>query len=367
MVEIGLDVGQVPFFQHCPGDKAMSKGTKSVVQVLYALSLTFVAWAMNAGHASAQGDLGKPTEHGISSVLVRLQEDKDEFERFMEQTLSPQLQRISDSFQKNVSEAELALERLKKDPKNERLRAEYEDGLSEAIAQAATFLKEFSHLETPTYKALDSVATTIEDAKDVFEKQAAESKKQSESFSKQVASARDRLSELAKRYQPYLEQKKPLPPDIDLDVRLLQVDLDTAMANEKVSRMAVRGANEAIDELQAQYLDLKQLRGDLKVAFRQGQGQHMLLGNLARVKQSRLQSQAIYQRLRAVRQVVTARKTDLGRIGHLVHKIVQSDLSASGGKKAREERAADTQEGAEILKAYLAKPDAKKVARGSGK
>lgn len=318
------------------------------------VALSTVMAITSAGPAFAQEQPKEQEQQGIESVLIRLKQDKDAFEKFMSGTLSPQLQKISDSFASNVAKAESLLERIKKDRGNKRLKAEYEDVLSEAITQGVSFTKGFAELRDPSLKALDGVKDTIVDAKTEFGKLAKENQKLVDEYKKQSADAGRQLEELARKYQKELTAGLPLPPEVDEDVRLLQVDIDIAAANDKVLAMTVTDANNAVTELDEQLGDLGELRSDLNVAFRQAAGQQTLLGNVARFKKQRIQMAAMFGRLDQVRKQVAAHKVNVGKIGQLVTRIVESDLSAtttvSKGKKDRTQRSSD------ILKTYLAKP-----------
>lgn len=135
----------------------------------------------------------------------------------------------------------------------------------------------------------------------------------------------------------------------------MEADLEISAANEKIAKLAVADAEQAVGELRTQTRDLKKLRGDLQVAFRQGQGQQMLLANLANVKRARLQGSQVYERLAAVRKVVAARKTDLSQIGKLVDRIMEKDLADARATRKTTETASVAQPSADILKAYLPK------------
>lgn len=134
-----------------------------------------------------------------------------------------------------------------------------------------------------------------------------------------------------------------------------------AEANEKIAQMKMVDAEQAVNALEAQARDLKQLRGDLQVAFRQSQGQHMLLANLAGMKQSRLQSQAVSNRLEVIRKVVSTRTTDLGQIGKLVDQFVKRDLAQAGLGNSNTQPTATIQPSSDILRAYLPTEEKEKL------
>lgn len=314
----------------------------------------WVAMATLLGEAVAQLPAQTPArEAGIQSVLIKLEENQDAFERYVSEQLSPQMSKIISTFEQNVERAGKVLEQLRNDPQNKQLRAQYEDSLSSAIAQASAILDEFGHQQGPAFQAIDSMGKTLQDAGRAFEANIAAGTKEVAEFHRQGDAVRTNLAALAKRYEHELKTGQSLPDEVDLDSRLLQADLETAEANEKIAQMKTVDAQEAVKALEAQARDLKQLRGDLQVAFRQSQGQHMLLSNLAGMKQSRLQSQAVSARLEAMRKVVSTRKTDLGQIGKLVDQVVKRDLAQAGPSGSKAERKPTIQPSSDILRAYL--------------
>lgn len=325
--------------------------TKTLSMLVLAVAVAMATWI---GEAAAQQPPQKQVrETGIQSVLIKLEEDKDAFERYVSEQLSPQMSKIISTFEQNVDRAGKVLEKLRSDPQNKQLRAQYEDSLSSAIAQASAILDEFGHQEGSAFQAIDSMSKTLQEAGRAFEVNVAAGTKESAEFHRQADAVRGKLTALAQKYEKELKSGQTLPEDVDLDSRLLQTDLETAEANEKIAELKKIDAQEAVKALEAQGRDLKQLRGDLQVAFRQSQGQHMLLANLAGMKQSRLQSQAVSTRLEAMRKVVSTRKTDLGQIGKLVDQVVKRDLAQAGLGDSKTDRKPTIQPSSDILRSYL--------------
>lgn len=289
----------------------------------------------------------------LSSVIVDLQKGKEDFEKYMGHTLEPQLTRIGDMFERNVDRAEKLLSELQKDPGNEQLHAQYEDCLSEGITEAVAYLGEFSQLEEPTFAALDGVSRTIAEAQMAFEADAAMGRIQVVENQARVAALRGRLTELAGQYKDNIEQGKSLPAEVEMDIRMGDVDLQTAIAMAKIDQLAVAQAKQSLADLKAQLQDLAGLRGELQVAFRQGEGQQALLVKVADLKRKRLQAQAVGKRLLAVRRVISERKTDLKRLGDLVTRIVDRGINVGPAGEKKTLAAAKAQPGLDILRAYL--------------
>src|SRR5690606_21413638 len=85
-----------------------------------------VATATLLDEAGGQPPLQVPSrEPGIQSVLIKLEEDKDAFERYVAEQLSPQMSKIIITFEQNVARAGELLEQLRTDPNNKQLRAQY--------------------------------------------------------------------------------------------------------------------------------------------------------------------------------------------------------------------------------------------------
>jgi len=296
----------------------------------------------------------------LSSVIVDLQKGKDDFEKFMRETLEPQLLRIGQSFEQNVARAEDLLAQLQKDPGNAKLAAQYEDCLSQSIGEAVGFLGEFSRMEKPTVAAIEGVTKSIVDAQNAFQTDLVGGEKQVQENQARAEDIRKRLADLAQQYRPNIEQGKSLPPEVEQDIRLADTDLQTAVAMAKVDQMAVAQAKESLAELKAQMDDLARLRSELQIAFRQGDGQQALLVKVASLKKNRLQTQAVRKRLDAVRRVIAERKTNLNHLGDLVKRIVEKGLpdTTAGVKKGNAPIVA--QPGLDILRQHLPKAPAEK-------
>lgn len=198
---------------------------------------TWLATAVLLDDALAESPTQDPSQQAsIQSALIKLEEDKDAFERYVSEQLSPQMSKIISTFEQNADRAGQLLAQLRNDPNNMRLRAQYEDALSSAIAQASAILDEFSHQQEPAFQAIDSMSKTLHDASRACDADVNSGNKVAGEFHQQADAVRSKLTALAKKYEHKIRAGQPLPDDVDLDSCLLQTDLETAQANEKISR-----------------------------------------------------------------------------------------------------------------------------------
>ena len=288
-----------------------------VLCVACSLSLGLHA-AENEGTTGAPADMAMEKGDQLPSVILDLHEAKNAFDKHMSQQLEPELERLGQLFAANVARAENLLARRQKDPKNERLRAEYEDCVSEGIRQGMTWLGNFGQLKEPTFKALDGVGKSIDTAKQAMGSTLAQSHQQVKANEDRAQAIRQRLKELAEEYKQYIREGKALPPEVEQDIRMAQTDRETAEAIAKIDQLQEVQAREAIADLEVQQAELARLRGDLQIAFKQADNHRMLLTRVADFKVTSLQTQAVRQRVEALQRVVSKRETDLSNLNKLV-------------------------------------------------
>ena len=85
----------------------------------------------------------------VTSVIEKLDADKESFEELFETVLSPAQAKVRDAFQETVRSLEKKLLAVRGDPTNARLKADYEEALSKALTDGAALLQEFSQLRDP--------------------------------------------------------------------------------------------------------------------------------------------------------------------------------------------------------------------------
>jgi hypothetical protein len=297
-------------------------------------------------------DASTANEGAISSVLVKLEQDKDAFAQFMEKSLTPRMQSIRKSFQENVRKADGLLRQLKETPESEDLAAEYEDVLSEALSQASTFMREFKEMEGPTFGALEQVTRSARAAKEALRAEAEGSEGRAVGYRRQGEDLREKLTEFAQRYQSLIEAGEALDPEVDSEIRILEADRAIALQNETIAQACARNGRQSTALLDEHLKVLGQVRGTLRVAFHQANGQTVLIANIAAAKKQQLLTQAMAKNLTAVGAVAAAKKADLEGIGALVDKLVAEGL----GQPATNPPASGPevqQAGADILRQYL--------------
>jgi len=329
--------------------------------VLLVCMLCGLPWELGAAErGAATGGAAVAESDQLPSVILDLHKAKDEFDKHFSENLEPQMERMGQLFAANVARAEELLAKRQKDPGNVRLRAEYEDCISEGIRQGMTWLGNFAQLREPTFRALDGVGKSIGTAKQAMESDLAQSHKQVEANEGRAQTIRQRLKELAQQYKEYIKEGKPLPPEVEQDIRMAQTDRETAEAMAKIDQLQETQTREAIAELAAQQAELTRVRGDLQIAFQQADNHRVLLVKVANLKRIGLQTQAVRQRLEAVQRVVSKRETDLSNLNTLVKRIVDKDFAAGNAGAKRPIATAQTQAGLEILRGYLDEAPANK-------
>jgi hypothetical protein len=334
------------------------------LQVLIVWVLCGLAGGLEAAERQDPGSMpgAAAMEEGdqLPSVILDLHKAKSEFDKYFSEKLEPQMERMGQLFAANVSRAEELLAKRQKDPENTRLRAEYEDCISEGIRQGMTWLGNFGQLKEPTFKALDGVGKSIGTAKQTMESNLAQSHKQFETNQDRAQAIRQRLKELAQQYKQHIQEGKQLSPEVEQDIRMAQTDRETAEAMARIDQLQESQTREAMADLEAQQSELLRVRNDLQIAFRQADNHRRLLVKVATLKWTVLQAQAVRQRLEAVQQVVSKRETDLSNLNKLVKRIVDKDFAVGNSGAKRPATTAQTQAGIEILRGYLDEAPANK-------
>jgi hypothetical protein len=295
----------------------------------------------------------------ISTVLVELKRDKDTFEKFWESQVTPRTQRIRQSMEKNVARASETLKQLQENPGSASLAAEYEDALSAGLAEASTFLREFQGTKAETFASLDRVGETVKKAKETYIQSAETSRKQASSFQVKADEAQTKLEEMARKLEPLVKSGQSLPPTVNADVRCLASDRKTALLNVKISEKASENAKQCAELLDRQMLALEQVRGDLRVAFAQADGQRTLVANLAKLRRDGLLSQELAENLKAVHAISRVKTEDVQGITNSLETVVAQSFQALGAMTGDDGKVEVDTSGANILLQVLSDMDKK--------
>ena len=146
--------------------------SRSLAELAMCLGLAAVTVALWAGPAGA-ADQTPSERSNIASVIMKLKKEKDDFKTFVDQSISPAMEKIRVSFQANLAKASELFEKLKRDPTNPQLATEYEDVLSTALVQIDQFLVEFQALKEPSFEALERVTEAVKEAREALVREAA--------------------------------------------------------------------------------------------------------------------------------------------------------------------------------------------------
>jgi len=226
-------------------------------------------------------EAGSPSADQISTVMVELTREKSTFEEFLKTQFSPRLSQIRQSMKANLDQAASLQKQLEKNPRSKKLAAAYEDTLSKALSQISTFLREFQESEGETFEALERVEATVKKAGETYQQAATAGEKEAKEHIARAEKVRDRLKAMAKELGPLLKSGEKLSPEMNAAVNVLAIDQKMALLTQKVCEKAVENARHSVKILDGQLLVLRQVRGDLRVAFAQAGGQRMLVSKLA--------------------------------------------------------------------------------------
>lgn len=295
----------------------------------------------------------------ISTVLVELKRNKDTFENFWETQITPRMKHIRESMAKNVGDATSTLKRLEADPGSAELVAEYEDTLSKALAEATTFLREFQNTKAETLKSLDLVGETVKKAKETYLHSAETSRKKAADFESNAEEIQTNLQKMANKLRPLVKSGKPLPPAVNADVLCLAGDRRTALLNAKISRKASENARHWAGQLDKQMLSLEQMRGDLRVAFAQADGQRTLVANLANLRRDGLLSQELAENLKSVHAISRVRTEDIQGVTNSLEQVVTKSFKTLGDLTGDTDSVEADSSGTSILLKVLSDMDKK--------
>jgi len=296
----------------------------------------------------------KTSSDQITTVLVDLRREKSTFERFLKTQFSPRLSQIRKSMKTNVEQATGLLKQLEKNPDSKRLAAAYEDTLSKALTQISTFLKEFQLSEGETFKALKRVEATVKKARETYRQAAEDGEKEAKEYIERARKAQDRLKVMAKEIGPLLKSGQKLSPELNAAVKELAIDKKISLLTQKVCEKAAENARHSVRILDGQVLVLRQVRGDLRVAFAQAGGQRMLVSKLAVLRKQGLLSREMADNLRAVQKITAIRGADMTNIVGALERVVAQSLSVTNVPGSKDEEVRLDQSGEKILLQLMA-------------
>lgn len=295
-------------------------------------------------------------EPGLSSVIEKLQVERDGFEDLVTAKLSPGQTQLRETFQGTVKKLEQKLLEIHADPENAVLKADYEETLSSALAQGVHLLNQFSELKGPAEQQLANLSKALAQTREACEAEISASTQRAAQYQSTAKDLETRLADLARRYETLLASNSgALPEDLDFDVQILQVDLDIARRNQQFAELAKADFTQALGDLGDQERELRDLSGALQVMFRQSQGQSLLLKNVALFKERRLAAAKIAGNLARMKQMIGETRGQFAQVQTLVDRLIKHDLTiqrpATKGNAGVAQRT--PQAGVDILRSYL--------------
>lgn len=291
--------------------------------------------------------------HQQFDVYLRdLEAKRTDFEKLVMEELNPQRSEIRESFKMTIGKLDDHLVALRQNPNDEQAKAAYEEKLSLAITQAMGLLGDYQNLEERTIGHIDRMSKALKDARQACIDQQKVSSNEVIECAKRQEAVELQLKALAEKYADLIANDEPLPADIDLEVRLLETDLNVAQQTTAFAEVAQQDMEMTAEDLKLQMAELTELKGSLKISFRKAQGQNVLLGRVASIKERRLSGMQMRKRVQAFGKVIPDLKKDLEDVDGLFTRFLKHDQpsKASGGDK---EIKTVPRQGLAILRGYL--------------
>lgn len=213
---------------------------------------------------SPEGESGQP----FDVHLRNLESKKTDFEKLVMEELNPQRSEIRETFKKTIHDLDDHLVALRKDPNDEARKAAYEETLSLAITQAMGFLGDYQQLEGRTMSRIGQMSDALRDAREACLNQEKASQKEVAEYQERSVAVRQKLEELARNFADVIQRDGTLPPDVELDVRLLEADLTVAEQTAAFAEIAQQDMRLTANDLHSQMAELTELKGSLKVRAR---------------------------------------------------------------------------------------------------
>ncbi len=289
----------------------------------------------------------------LDVYLRNLEAKKSEFEELVSEKLNPQRSEIRESFKKTIADLDDHLVALRQNPQDDKRKAAYEETLSLAITQAMGFLGDYKNLEGKTMGRIDQMQKALDEARQACVDQEKTSLKEVDAYRQRTVSIESQLQALAQKYAEVIQKDGVLPPDVELDVRLLEADLGVAQQTAAFAEIAQQDMQLTAEDLKYQLADLTELKGSLQVSFRKASGQQMLLGRVSEIKERRLAAMQMRTRILAFSKVIPDLKKDLANVDGLISRFLNHDQPKASGNPANTVRTVSSRQGLTILKSYL--------------
>jgi len=205
-----------------------------------------------------------------------------------------------------------------------------------------------------TFKALKRVEATVKKARETYRQAAEDGEKEAKEYIERARKAQDRLKVMAKEIGPLLKSGQKLSPELNAAVKELAIDKKISLLTQKVCEKAAENARHSVRILDGQVLVLRQVRGDLRVAFAQAGGQRMLDSKLAVLRKQGLLSREMADNLRAVQKITAIRGADMTNIVGALERVVAQSLSVTNVPGSKDEEVRLDQSGEKILLQLMA-------------
>ena len=292
-------------------------------------------------------------EEGITSVIQVIGESTESFEDVMEKKLGTNVGRHRDQLRNYIKLAEQDLTAISRDPKNEKLRLDYEDHLSRGLEAGNNMLNEMLSAKDDILKEVGRVRSSVKNARKVFDRAAKADAKERAEAKRRVEKIEKTLREFAAKHRDTIESGGELPAEVREPIRMLENELSV----EKTIAGFHVGANtkEVLAGLQDYEQQLDGMEEDMRVAFDKADKQKRLVGKIADLRRRGMYVGMLAKETESLRNTVKKYQGQIRDLDGWTDQLVKAS-SGSMPKLTKTTRIARSKATNKFLSQYLNEP-----------
>lgn len=212
--------------------------------------------------------------------------------------LKPQKEKLRQEYAAAISELVDLAKKIAKDPQNRRLKADYEEKLSATIVNVNRQLKEWTDQAPTMNQALDRYSKAITETKDYRDVRLTKATEESAMWGKSNSDIEDSLRAIAEKHRKEIGDGKPLPKDVEEDVRTLNIELDYAKFRYGLAQTEQKTIAQSIRTLDNHSNAVAETRKRLSQEMQRATNAQAALAAVAERHLSRIHSAQLEQLLR---------------------------------------------------------------------
>lgn len=298
--------------------------------------LTAMTAVMFLPAASAQQPTATPDGAQFYDVAIRkIMEKRDSADDVLKTELIDRRARMAEKFSASLLELHERLVDLRENPKDSARRAAYENALSKMLVQTNDELAEWLKSKPAILAAINGFKQIIEDAVAQGNRDLTVCRKEEAMFAAKAEELSTALRKIALNSAELIEKNQPLPPALELDIRLMDADWKAAERAKKLAENAAKRLQNELDHCQKDIARLTTVHDRLVVNFRECEGHRMLLAKVAEMKSLGLAARQLRQRCGEIINSIGGLSTSNQSVSELIDVVIDHDVS--------EEISADTQ------------------------